>query len=116
MKNNLLKIKNCFKPRRFGRGSDYTSGLKIGDLRRGMTYVELIVVLGIFGVISSVVMFNYGEFQDKVEIKNLASDIALKVVEAQKSAMSGKLPVNPPSGWKPAYGVYFPSVSVDNKS
>jgi len=71
-----------------------------------MTYVELIVVLSIFAVLSSVVMFNYGEFQARVDIKNLASDIALKVVEAQKSSLSGLLPF---AGYtlKPSYGVYF---------
>src|ERR1035437_1408114 len=78
----------------------------------GMSYIELIVVLTIFSVISSVVIFNYGNFQAKVDIKNLASDIALQVVQAQKSSLSGLLPplaqellVIP--GWKPSYGVYF---------
>lgn len=79
-------------------------------LNEGMTYVELIVVLGIFSLMVSVVLFNYGVFQAKVEIKNLAGDIALKIVEAQKSSLSGKLP--PPghpitASWKPSYGVYF---------
>ena len=78
---------------------------------RGMTYVELIVVLSIFATMSSVVMFNYGTFQAQVDIKNLASDIALKIVEAQKSSLSGKLPLQTPtidpSVWKPSYGVYF---------
>ncbi|MEK7539356.1 MAG: type II secretion system protein [Patescibacteria group bacterium] len=79
---------------------------------RGMTYVELIVVLSIFAVMTSVVIFNYREFQVKVDIKNLASDIALKIVEAQKSSLSGNLPaqtptVSDPAKWKPAYGVYF---------
>ncbi|MDP2789064.1 MAG: type II secretion system protein [bacterium] len=78
------------------------------EYSRGMTYVELVVVLGIMGVLSSVVMFNHGKFQGKIDIKNLANDIALKVVEAQKSSMSGKwnsattLP-----NWKPSYGLYF---------
>lgn len=78
-------------------------------LNAGMTYVELIVVLSIFSVLSSVVVFNYGEFQAKVDIKNLASDIALKVVEAQKSSLSGLLPFAGynPDTWKPSYGVYF---------
>ena len=57
-----------------------------------MTYVELIVVLSIFSVMTSVVLFNYNEFQAKIDIKVLANDIALKIVEAQKSALSGKLP------------------------
>ena len=85
----------------------------------GMTYAELIVVLGIFSVLSAVVIFKYGEFQAKVDIKNLASDIALKIVEAQKSSLSGKLPPASPPDWKPSYGVHFdipPSPTDDNKS
>ena len=84
------------------------------DFKRGMTYVELIVVLSIFAIISSTMMFNYGSFQAKVDIKNLTSDIALKLVQAQKYSMFGKLPPLLQQGliadintWKPAYGVYF---------
>jgi prepilin-type N-terminal cleavage/methylation domain-containing protein len=88
----------------------------------GFTYVELIVVLSIFSLLSTVAIFNYGAFQDKIDIKNLASDIALQVVQAQKSSLNGQLlPVGftgtPP--WKPSYGVYFTSVTdlnADNKS
>ncbi|MFA5932068.1 MAG: type II secretion system protein [Candidatus Paceibacterota bacterium] len=78
---------------------------------RGMTYVELIVVLSIFSVLSSVAVFNYGAFQDRVDIKNLASDITLKIVEAQNSSLAGVLPVSGgyDSSWKPSYGVYFNS-------
>jgi prepilin-type N-terminal cleavage/methylation domain-containing protein len=81
-------------------------------MNKGMTYVELIVVLSIFSILSSVAIFSYGDFQAKVDIRNLASDIALKIVEAQKSSLSGQLPpltqqlqIN--STWKPSYGVYF---------
>jgi len=85
-----------------------------------MTYVELIVVLCIFSVISSMVIFNYGSFQARVNIKNLASDIALQIVQAQKSSLSGLLPPLAQqslviSGWKPSYGVYFNPIS-NNKS
>jgi type II secretory pathway pseudopilin PulG len=75
----------------------------------GMSYVELIVVLSIFSVISSVAIYNYGDFQARVDIKNLGSDIALKIVEAQKSSLNGLLPVssNQVSDWKPSYGIYF---------
>ncbi len=86
----------------------------------GMSYVELIVVLSIFSVMTSIVLFNYGGFQAKVDIKNLASDIALKIVEMQKSSVSGKLPplaqqlqITPT--WKPSYGFYI-DPSTDNKS
>ena len=84
-----------------------------------MTYVELIVVLSIFSVMSSIILFNYSSFQAKVDIKNLASDIALKIVQAQKEALSGKLQPLISTGWNPSYGVYFdidPSTGGDNKN
>jgi len=82
--------------------------LRAGNRQAGMTYVELIVVLSIFAVMTSVVLFNYGKFQEQVDIKVLANDIASKIVEAQKAAMSGEILVTPPSDdWKPSYGVYF---------
>ncbi|MFH1308791.1 MAG: type II secretion system protein [Patescibacteria group bacterium] len=80
---------------------------------RGMTYVELIVVLSIFAIMSAVSLFNYREFQARVEIKKLATDIALQIVGAQKNAMAGQLPAvysgSLSSSWKPAYGIYFES-------
>lgn len=95
---------------------------KLNTVKRnkGMTYVELIVVLSIFSVLSSVAIFNYGDFQARIDIKNLAGDIGLKIVEAQKSALSGILPpltqqASLVPGWKPSYGVYFDRIS-DNKS
>jgi len=74
---------------------------------RGMTYVELIVVLSIFSIMSTFSIYNYQTFQNKVDIKNLANDIALKLFEAQNSAVSGKLAALTPDGWKPSYGIYF---------
>lgn len=95
----------------------YNSKFKIYNSNKGMTYVELIVVLGIFAMLSAIAIFNYGDFQSNVDIKNLASDVALKVVEAQKASMSGVLPINGGfiDNWKPSYGVYF-DPSSDNAS
>ena len=73
-----------------------------------MTYVELVVVLLIFAMITSVVMFNYGDFQQKVDLRNLGSDLAIKIVEAQKRAMAGQRTIQYASDfWKPAYGAVF---------
>ena len=81
-------------------------------LNRGMTYVELIVVLSIFSILSAVSIFNYGDFQAKVDLKNLASDIALQITQAQHSALNGVFPTQSvAASWKPAYGVYFNSSS-----
>jgi prepilin-type N-terminal cleavage/methylation domain-containing protein len=76
--------------------------------KKGMTYVELIVVLSIFSIMSAVSLFNYGKFQAKIDIKNLSNDIALQIVGVQRDALAGKIPTYPVSGsWKPAYGVHF---------
>ena len=84
--------------------------IKSNKLNRGFTYVELIVVLSIFTVMSSIIMFDYNRFQSQVDIKNVANDVALQIVQAQKDAMNGKLNdqavlANP--NWKPSYGVFF---------
>jgi type II secretory pathway pseudopilin PulG len=81
----------------------------------GMTYVELIVVLSIFAVMTSIVLFNYNKYEDQVNIKVLANDIALEIVQAQNSAISGELSSLVFSS-KPSYGVYFDSSSGNNKS
>ncbi|OHB06260.1 MAG: hypothetical protein A3A26_00070 [Candidatus Zambryskibacteria bacterium RIFCSPLOWO2_01_FULL_47_14] len=81
-------------------------------ITRGMTYIELIVVLGIFSTMLSIAMFNHNKFQDKVAIKALANEIALKIVEAQKSSINGKWNSAATSDWKPSYGVYFTSNST----
>ena len=82
--------------------------LKTKGSNSGVTYVELIVVLSIFAIISAVSLFNYRDFQARIDIKNLANDIALRIVQAQKFALSGKQTeksvVTP---WRPSYGVYF---------
>lgn len=86
----------------------------------GMSYVELIVVLSIFSAISSVALFNYGKFKAKVDVKNLASRIALEIVRAQKSSLSGQLPpaaqqllITP--AWKPSYGIHFNVISEERR-
>ena len=91
----------------------------IRNCNKGMTYVELIVVLSIFSVLSSVAIYNYGDFQSNVDVKNLASDIALQVVKAQKDSLSGLLPLPPQevkTDWKPSYGVQLDLSKGEAKS
>ena len=87
----------------------------IRNCQKGMTYVELIVVLSIFSIMTSIILFNYGKFQTNVDIKILANDIASKIIEAQKSSISGQLNLSASLNWKPSYGIYFDTSSVDNK-
>ncbi len=91
--------------------------LKLGEIQknRGMSYAELIVVLSIFSIVSGIAVYNHGSFQGKIDIKNLANDIALRVVEAQKSASLGKFQAGSAATWRPAYGVYF-DLTANNKA
>lgn len=85
--------------------------------KRGMTFLELVVVLGIFGAIAGTVIFNYRDFSSNVHLQNLAQDMALQIKRAQTDAVSGKIPVlspgsnlntySIPSDWKPSYGIAF---------
>ncbi len=100
----ILFFKNLF--------NHFASINKNVSQNKGMTYLELIVVLTIFAIVSSVVIFNYKSFQAKVDINNLIDDVALRIVGAQKNAISGKLsPLTSDITWKPAYGVYFKASS-----
>ena len=73
-----------------------------------MTYVELIVVLSIFATMCAISLVSYNGFQARIEIRRLANDIALQVVQAQKDASAGKLANSYfCQDCKPSYGVYF---------
>jgi prepilin-type N-terminal cleavage/methylation domain-containing protein len=53
----------------------------------GMTLIELMVVLSIFIIVTSTVLFDYGTYRSKISLDNLASDIAASVRKAQAYAI-----------------------------
>ncbi len=63
------------------------------NLNKGMTFIELIVVMGIFTAISATVLFNYRDFSDGVELQNLGQEIALQGKRAQTLASQGRSPL-----------------------
>jgi prepilin-type N-terminal cleavage/methylation domain-containing protein len=50
---------------------------------KGFTLMELITVVGIFAIITTVVMIKFSTFNNKILTTNLAYDIALSIREAQ---------------------------------
>lgn len=72
---------------------------------RGMTLVELIVVLAIFMIVAGLTIFDYGRFRSSVSLQNLGDDIALSVRRAQNYAIgvhSSQLAV-----FSYGYGIHF---------
>lgn len=69
-----------------------------------MTIVELLVVIGIFTIISVIIIFDYGKFRSTSSLQNLADDIALSVRKAQSFAIGVRGTNN---DFSPGYGVHF---------
>jgi prepilin-type N-terminal cleavage/methylation domain-containing protein len=78
------------------------------NIHRGMTVMELVVVISIFGIMATVILSNFKSFTNKITVQNIAHDVALRIVEAQRSAASGKLGalLFVPDGYRPRYGIF----------
>jgi type II secretory pathway pseudopilin PulG len=51
--------------------------------KKGVTLLEVIVIVGIFGMLMAVVMFKYSSFNNNILLTNMAYEVALSVREAQ---------------------------------
>lgn len=56
---------------------------KVGDTSSGFTLVEMIVVVAIFAILTAIIIFNYGEFNDQIIVTNMSYEIALTTRQAQ---------------------------------
>lgn len=75
----------------------------------GMTLIELMVVLGIFVMITTITIFNYGSFQSAASMQNLSDDIALSVRKAQNYAIGAS---GISGTFTYGYGVHFSNTPV----
>ncbi len=76
-------------------------------LQKGFTMIEMIVVLGIFAVMSGIVLFNYSKFRSDTILTNMAYEIALSIREAQIYGVSVRSPNGGTPDFSEAYGIYF---------
>lgn len=53
------------------------------NLKAGFSLLEMVMVLAIFGIITSIVAFNYGKFNNQITLTNLSYEIAMQIREAQ---------------------------------
>ncbi len=79
------------------------------NLSKGMTFLELIVVMGIFTAISATVLFNYRDFSDGVQLQNLGQEIALQGKRAQTLASQGRSPLTLFSNSQTQHSIDAPS-------
>lgn len=58
------------------------------NLQSGVTLIEMLVVVGIIALVSSIMIFNYSDFSSNVSLRNLSQEIALGIRKAQTYATS----------------------------
>ncbi len=75
----------------------------------GFTLIEIILVVFITVVISSMVIFRYHDFSDSIELENMATDVTLAIREAQVFGISSRGTTSMESFFH-GYGVSFSSI------
>jgi Tfp pilus assembly protein FimT len=86
------------------------------NLRQAFTLVELIVSVGIFAMMTALIVAKYGNFNQSVLLTNLAYDVALTIRTAQTYGLSVKNIDPSTAEFSYAYGVYLSSVTSSNKN
>ncbi len=76
---------------------------------RGFTLLEMTVVAGIFGILTAIVVFKYGDFTSNLLVSNMAYEIALTTRQAQVFGVGvrGFETGNDDDRFQSPYGVYF---------
>lgn len=77
--------------------------------QKGFTLVEMVAVLGIFMVLTSIVIFNYSKFRSDTVLTNMAYEVALTIREAQIYGVSAR---SSGVSFENAYGIFIPSSSA----
>jgi prepilin-type N-terminal cleavage/methylation domain-containing protein len=80
--------------------------------QKGFTMIEMLTVLAIFAVLTSVVLFNYTKFRSDTILTNMAYEIALSIREAQiygVSARGVKIDGGPSLDFSVSHGIYIPA-------
>lgn len=78
------------------------------SLQKGMTLVELLVVLAIFVIVAGLTIFDYGRFRSSVAVQNLADDMALSIRRTQNYAIGVQ---NAQAQFSNGYGIHFTTLT-----
>lgn len=73
---------------------------------KGFTLIELIVVIGIFITITTLILANYTGFSDRLSLKRTVQEIALSIRQAQSYGLAVR-EFGTGTNQFPGYGIYF---------
>lgn len=80
-------------------------------ISKGFTLVELMIVIAIFAIITTIAMADQGKLNSSVLLSNLAYDVALSVRQAQTYGIGVKYDINGSSDQSTGFGIFFDSVN-----
>lgn len=83
--------------------------LRIDTAERGYTLIELLIVTGIFVIVSGIVLANNARFGGMITLENFAYDVALSIRQAQVYSIAVQRVGS--NDYGSAYGMYFTSGS-----
>jgi len=92
--------------------------MAIKKSQQGFTLIEMLVVIAIFAVVSTVLLFHYSDFSTNVGVANLAEEIGLSIRKAQTYATSVRSIDGTDSVMSdmfPAYGISFSVNATSSK-
>lgn len=81
--------------------------------QRGFSLPELVIVIGIFVIISSVAMFNQGKLSSSVLLTNMGYEVGLAIREAQTYGIGVRSGDSTGVSFRGQYGVHF---SIENET
>ena len=74
---------------------------------RGFTFIELMVSTAIIVTLGSVVLYNYGTFNDNLALSSAGQEMAIAIRQAQIYALNVKESKTSSGQFSYAYGIYF---------
>jgi len=80
----------------------------------GFTIAELIVVIAIFTIITSIALFDQGNLNSNVLLTNIAYETALAVREAQVYGLGVQNSGDPTNGFLGDYGAHYDTTSIES--
>lgn len=79
----------------------------MNKFNKAFSLIELIVTVSIISVILSVVLYNYGNFNDKLALSAAAQELAVSIRQAQAYGINVKESGVSSNQFNYAYGIYF---------
>ena len=77
--------------------------------KKGFTLIEMMIVLGIFVLITTLLLSNQKKFGTNIEVTNLAYDVALSIRQTQTYGLAVKNSGLASADFTSAYGIHFDS-------